>query len=109
VALAKAERRYQDALARRQQAVLEAARAKLEVDAQQAVIDRRARATYVNNTPSMVLTLLADADPMAGLLDRSKLLDNVAKAANAELTALVAACAGSVLTGLGADKPGDSG
>jgi septal ring factor EnvC (AmiA/AmiB activator) len=88
-ALAKAERRYRQARNRRAQAVREAALAKLEVDAQQALIDRRARATYVNGTPSMVLTLLADADTIADLLDRSKLLDEVAKAANAELAALV--------------------
>jgi septal ring factor EnvC (AmiA/AmiB activator) len=37
----------------------------------------------------MVLTLLADADTIADLLDRSKLLGEVAKAANAELAALV--------------------
>jgi hypothetical protein len=69
--------------------VREAALAKLEVDPQQALIDRRARETYVNGTPSMVLTLPADAETIAALLDRSKLLDEVAKAANAELSALV--------------------
>jgi hypothetical protein len=65
--------------------------AKLEVDAQQALIDRRARETYVNGTPSMVLTLLADADTLANLLDRTKLLGEVAEAANAELAGLVEA------------------
>ncbi|HET9005943.1 MAG TPA: hypothetical protein VFQ04_04445, partial [Actinomycetes bacterium] len=45
VALAEARRRFRAAQARRKQAALEAARAKLEVDAQQAVIDRRAYAT----------------------------------------------------------------
>jgi hypothetical protein len=88
-ALAKAERRYRQAQGRREQAVLEAARAELEVEAQQAVIDRRARATYVNNAPSMVLTLLADADTIGDLLDRGKLLENVAKAANTELATLL--------------------
>src|SRR5215211_879601 len=76
-ALAEAERR------------LEAARAKLEVEAQQAVIDRRAYATYVNSGASTMLTLVVDAESVGDLLDRSKLLDNVAKAANSELTALV--------------------
>jgi hypothetical protein len=89
VALAEARRRYQAAQARRRQAVLEATRAKLEVDAQQAVIDRRAYATYVNSGASAMLTLVVDADSVADLLDRSKLLDNVAKAANGELQALV--------------------
>jgi hypothetical protein len=69
--------------------VLEAARAELEVEAQQAVIDRRAYATYVNSGASAMLTLVVDADSVADLLDRSKLLDNVAKAANTELQALV--------------------
>jgi len=36
----------------------------------------------------MVLTLLADADTIADLLDRTKLLDEVAAAANAELAGL---------------------
>jgi septal ring factor EnvC (AmiA/AmiB activator) len=90
-ALAKAERRYRQAKDRRAQAVREALLAKLEVDAQQALIDRRARETYVNGTPSMLLTLLADADTIADLLDRSKLLGEVAKAANAELAGLVEA------------------
>jgi septal ring factor EnvC (AmiA/AmiB activator) len=89
VALAEAERRFRAAQARRKQAALEAARAKLEVDAQQAVIDRRAYATYVNSGASAMLTLVVDADSVADLLDRSKLLDNVAKAANNELQALV--------------------
>jgi septal ring factor EnvC (AmiA/AmiB activator) len=89
VALAEAERRFRAAQARRAQAVLEAARAKLEVDAQQAVIDRRAYATYVNSGASAMLTLVVDADNVGDLLDRSKLLDNVAKAANQELQALV--------------------
>ena len=89
VALAEAERRFRAAQARRKQAALEAARAKLEVDAQQAVIDRRAYATYVNSGASAMLTLVVDADSVADLLDRSKLLDNVAKAANSELQALV--------------------
>jgi peptidoglycan hydrolase CwlO-like protein len=89
VALAEAERRFRAAQARRKQAALEAARAKLEVDAQQAVIDRRAYATYVNSGASAMLTLVVDADSVADLLDRSKLLDNVAKAANGELQALV--------------------
>jgi hypothetical protein len=71
--------------------VREALLAKLEVDAQQALIDRRARETYVNGTPSMVLTLLADADTLADLLDRTKLLGEVAEAANAELAGLVEA------------------
>jgi hypothetical protein len=53
------------------------------------VIDRRARATYINNAPSAMLTLLVDADGIGDLLDRSKLLDNVAKAANNELAALI--------------------
>jgi septal ring factor EnvC (AmiA/AmiB activator) len=88
-ALAKAERRFQQAQARHAKAVREAALAKLEVEAQQALIDRRARETYVNSAPSMMLTLLADADTIADLLDRGKLLDEVAKAANAELTGLV--------------------
>jgi septal ring factor EnvC (AmiA/AmiB activator) len=88
-ALAKAERRYRQARNRRAQAVRKAALAKLEVDAQQALIDRRARETYVNSTPSMVLTLLADAETIADLLDRSKMLGEVAKAANAELAGLV--------------------
>jgi septal ring factor EnvC (AmiA/AmiB activator) len=88
-ALAKATRRYRQAQKRRAQAVREALLAKLEVDAQQALIDRRARETYVNGTPSMVLTLLADADTIADLLDRTKLLGEVAKAANAELAGLV--------------------
>ena len=90
-ALAKAERRYRQARDRRAQAVREALLAKLEVDAQQALIDRRARETYVNGTPSMVLTLLADADTIADLLDRTKLLGEVAEAANAELAGLVEA------------------
>ena len=89
VALAEAKRRFRAAQARRKQAALEAARAKLEVDAQQAVIDRRAYATYVNSGASAMLTLVVDADSVADLLDRSKLLDNVAKAANSELQALV--------------------
>jgi peptidoglycan hydrolase CwlO-like protein len=89
VALAEARRRFRAAQARRKQAALEAARAKLEVDAQQAVIDRRAYATYVNSGASAMLTLVVDADSVADLLDRSKLLDNVAKAANSELQALV--------------------
>jgi septal ring factor EnvC (AmiA/AmiB activator) len=89
VALAEAKRRFRAAQARRKQAALEAARAKLEVDAQQAVIDRRAYATYVNSGASAMLTLVVDADSVADLLDRSKLLDNVAKAANTELQALV--------------------
>jgi peptidoglycan hydrolase CwlO-like protein len=88
-ALAEAERRYRAAQAEREQAVLEAVRAKLEVDAQQAVIDRRAYATYVNSGASAMLTLVIDADNVGDLLDRSKLLDNVAKAANGELQALV--------------------
>jgi septal ring factor EnvC (AmiA/AmiB activator) len=88
-ALAEAERRYRAAQAVRRQAVLEATRARLEVDAQQAVIDRRAYATYVNSGASTMLTLVVDADSVADLLDRSKLLDNVAKAANGELQALV--------------------
>jgi septal ring factor EnvC (AmiA/AmiB activator) len=90
-ALAKAERRYRRARARRTQAVREALLAKLEVEAQQAVIDRRARETYVNSAPSMLLTLLADADTIADLLDRTKLLGEVAEAANAELAGLVEA------------------
>jgi len=48
--------------------VREALLAKLEVDAQQAVIDRRARETYINSAPSMLLTLLADAGTIADLL-----------------------------------------
>jgi peptidoglycan hydrolase CwlO-like protein len=88
-ALAEAQRRFQAAQAKRRRAVLEAARAKLEVEAQQAVIDRRAYATYVNSGASAMLTLVVDADNVADLLDRSKLLDNVAKAANTELQALV--------------------
>jgi septal ring factor EnvC (AmiA/AmiB activator) len=88
-ALAEAERRLQAAQAKRKQAQLEAARAKLEVEAQQAVIDRRAYATYVNSGASTMLTLVVDAESVGDLLDRSKLLDNVAKAANSELTALV--------------------
>jgi septal ring factor EnvC (AmiA/AmiB activator) len=88
-ALAEAERRYRAAQAMRHQAVLEATRAKLEVDAQQAVIDRRAYATYVNSGASTMLTLVVDAESVGDLLDRSKLLDNVAKAANGELQALV--------------------
>ena len=89
VALAEAQRRFQAAQARRKQAALEAARAKLEVDAQQAVIDRRAYATYVNSGASAMLTLVVDAESVGDLLDRTKLLDNVAKAANSELQALV--------------------
>jgi len=88
-ALAEAQRRYQAAQAKRRQAVLEAARARLEVEAQQAVIDRRAYATYVNSGASAMLTLVVDADNVGDLLDRSKLLENVAKAANTELQALV--------------------
>jgi peptidoglycan hydrolase CwlO-like protein len=88
-ALAAAERRFRAAQARRKQAVLEAARAKLEVEAQQAVIDRRAYATYVTSGASAMLTLVIDAESVGDLLDRSKLLDNVAKAANSELQALV--------------------
>jgi septal ring factor EnvC (AmiA/AmiB activator) len=88
VALAEAQRRFRAAQARRKQAALEAARAKLEVEAQQAVIDRRAYATYVNSGASAMLTLVVDADSVSDLLDRSKLLDNVAKAANNELQAL---------------------
>jgi hypothetical protein len=80
---------YRTAKATRARAMLEAARAKLEVDAQQSVIDRRARATYINNAPSAMLTLLVDADGVGDLLDRSKLLDNVAKAANNDLQALI--------------------
>jgi septal ring factor EnvC (AmiA/AmiB activator) len=90
-AMAKAERRYQRARARRAQALREALLAKLEVDAQQALIDRRARETYVNSAPSMLLTLLADADTIGDLLDRTKLLGEVAEAANAELAGLVEA------------------
>ena len=41
-ALADAQRRFRTAQKKRKQAALEAARAKLEVEAQQAVIDRRA-------------------------------------------------------------------
>jgi septal ring factor EnvC (AmiA/AmiB activator) len=88
-ALAEAERRYRAAQDVREQAVLEATRAKLEVDAQQAVIDRRAYATYVNSGASAMLTLVVDAESVGDLLNRSKLLDNVAKAANGELQALV--------------------
>jgi septal ring factor EnvC (AmiA/AmiB activator) len=88
VALAEAQRRFRAAQARRRQAALEAARAKLEVEAQQAVIDRRAYATYVNGGASAMLTLVVDAESVSDLLDRSKLLDNVAKAANTELQAL---------------------
>jgi septal ring factor EnvC (AmiA/AmiB activator) len=88
-ALAEAQRRFQAAQAKRRQAALEAARAKLEVEAQQAVIDRRAYATYVNSGASAMLTLVVDADNVGDLLDRSKLLDNVAQAANTELQALV--------------------
>ena len=87
-ALALAERRYREAQAEREQAVLEATRAKLEVDAQQAVIDRRAYATYVSSGASAMLTLVVDADSVGDLLDRSKLLDNVAKDANHQLQAL---------------------
>jgi peptidoglycan hydrolase CwlO-like protein len=90
-ALAEAVRRFRAAQARRRQAVLEAARAQLEVDAQQAVIDRRAYATYVNSGASAMLTLVVDAENVGDLLDRSKLLDNVAKAANSELQSLVEA------------------
>jgi hypothetical protein len=88
-ALQAATANYQAAQATRARAVLEAARAQLEVDAQQAVIDRRARATYINNAPSAMLTLLVDADGVGDLLDRSKLLDNVARDANNELAALI--------------------
>jgi peptidoglycan hydrolase CwlO-like protein len=90
-ALAEAVRRFRAAQARRKQAALEAARAKLEVDAQQAVIDRRAYATYVNSGASAMLTLVVDAENVGDLLDRSKLLDNVAKAANSELQSLIVA------------------
>ena len=89
VALAEAQRLFRAAQARRKQAAIEAAQAKLEVDAQQAVIDRRAYATYVNSGASAMLTLVVDAESVSDLLDRSKLLDNVAKAANSELQALV--------------------
>jgi peptidoglycan hydrolase CwlO-like protein len=89
VALAESRRRFQAAQARRRQAALEAAQARLEVEAQQAVIDRRAYATYVSSGASAMLTLVVDADSVGDLLDRSKLLDNVAKAANTELQALV--------------------
>jgi peptidoglycan hydrolase CwlO-like protein len=78
-ALQVATANYRAAQATRARAVLEAARVQLEVDAQQAVIDRRARATYINNAPSAMLTLLVDADGVGDLLDRSKLLDNVAR------------------------------
>jgi septal ring factor EnvC (AmiA/AmiB activator) len=88
-ALAEARRRYRAAQAKRRQAALEAARAKLEVQAQQAVINRRAYATYVNSGVSPMLTLVIDAESVGDLLDRSKLLDNVAKAANTELQNLV--------------------
>ena len=88
-ALRVATANYRAAKATRARAVLEAARAELEVDAQQAVIDRRARATYINNAPSAMLTLLVDAEGVGDLLDRSKLLDNVARDANNELAALV--------------------
>jgi septal ring factor EnvC (AmiA/AmiB activator) len=88
-ALAEARRRFHAAQARRRQAAIEATRAKLEVEAQQAVIDRRAYATYVNSGASAMLTLVVDAENVADLLDRTKLLDNVAKAANTELQALV--------------------
>jgi septal ring factor EnvC (AmiA/AmiB activator) len=88
-ALAVAERRYQAAQRVRERAVLEVTRARLEVDAQQAMIDRRAYATYVNSGASTMLTLVVDAEDVGDLLDRSKLLDNVAKAANGELQALV--------------------
>jgi peptidoglycan hydrolase CwlO-like protein len=88
-ALRVATANYRAAQATRANAVLEAARAQLEVDAQQAVIDRRARATYINNAPSAMLTLLVDADGIGDLLDRSKLLGNIAKAANNELAALI--------------------
>jgi hypothetical protein len=88
-ALRVATANYRTAQATRGKAVLEATRAKLEVDAQQAVIDRRARATYINNAPSAMLTLLVDADGIGDLLDRSKLLGNIAKAANNELAALL--------------------
>jgi peptidoglycan hydrolase CwlO-like protein len=87
-ALAEAQRRFQAAQVKRRKAVLEAARAKLEAEAQQAVIDRRAYATYVNSGASAMLTLVVDADNVGDLLDRSKLLENVAKAANTELQAL---------------------
>jgi hypothetical protein len=80
---------YRAAQATRARAVLEAARAQLEVDAQQAVIDRRARAAYSNSAPSAMLILLVGAEDAGDLLDRSKLLDNVAKAANNELAALI--------------------
>ena len=89
LALAEAQRRVRAAQKKRKQAALEAARAKLEVEAQQAVIDRRAYATYVNSGASAMLTLVVDAESVADLLDRSKLLDNVAKAANTELQSLV--------------------
>jgi hypothetical protein len=88
-ALRVATANHRAAQATRARAVLEAARARLEVDAQQAVIDRRARATYINNAPSAMLTLLVDADGVGDLLDRAKLLGNIAKAANNELAALV--------------------
>ncbi len=88
-ALAEAQRRFRAAQVRRREAVLEAARARLEVEAQQAVIDRRAYATYVNSGASAMLTLMVDAESVGDLLDRSKLLDNVAKAANTELQKLV--------------------
>jgi len=88
-ALRVATANYRAAQATRANAVLQAARAQLEVDAQQAVIDRRARATYINNAPSAMLTLLVDADGIGDLLDRSKLLGNIAKAANNELAALL--------------------
>jgi septal ring factor EnvC (AmiA/AmiB activator) len=87
-ALAEAQRRFQAAQVKRRKAVREAARAKLEAEAQQAVIDRRAYATYVNSGASAMLTLVVDADNVGDLLDRSKLLENVAKAANTELQAL---------------------
>ena len=53
------------------------------------MIDRRAYATYVNSGASAMLTLVVDAESVGDLLDRSKMLDNVAKAANNELQALV--------------------
>src|SRR4029453_14471608 len=43
---------------------------------------------YVSSGASAMLTLVVDADSVGDLLDRSKLLDNVAKDANHQLQAL---------------------
>ena len=49
----------------------------------------RANFLNMNNAPSAMLTLVIDAESVVDLLDRTKLLGDVAEAANAELADLV--------------------